>query len=225
MLKSKVSIDTDSHSATIPFSDAIISRSSDGVVNLPLTITYDGAGTEKWYAGAQLIKSFYSIPVADTTENESLKFGSSDSSADLFQGELDMAGLWSKEFTAEEVSELVSEYDPQTHSRYATHAVGIWPLGEDLITGNTDGSAVYDITENLLHGTPSGLSSADFVAVDLTAYNALSQATYSSITVTVLNATTGAAINGATVELVGIPLTLTPLRQTLQVTTVFLILL
>jgi hypothetical protein len=197
-----------SHSATIDFSEALIQSTSDGTINLPLTITRSALGVEKWYFSTQLVKTFYNLPTSDTAQNQAIQFGSADGSPAEFRGELDMISLWNKELSLAEVTELISEYSPLTHSAYESSASNIWPLGEDIISSNSSGSVVYEI-KNGLNASATNMSSDNFKLVDLSEFNALNVAEYPIITNTVLNATDVSALANATVKLISADATYT----------------
>ena len=111
-----------------------------------------------------------------------------------------------------EVVELVTEYDPREHSVYTTHAVSVWPLGEDLaVDGNDTGATVYDIRSGF-HAQSVSMDENSFIEVDLTELEALVIDTYGPITNTVTNASDGLAVQGADVSIMA-PLQATRQRQ------------
>ena len=82
--------------------------------------------------------------MSSSSEAEPIIIGAAAGQSAAFK--LTLVSLWEKELTMKEVVELVTEYDPREHSVYTTHAVSVWPLGEDLAVDDNDtGATVYDI--------------------------------------------------------------------------------
>ena len=189
------------HTHTISFDDAIIARTDDGTVNLPVTITRSANGVEKWYLSNQLVKTFYGLSTDASSENQPIKIGCSDNATNQFTGTLDMVSIWNKELSLSEVTELITEYNPEDHSIYEEHAISVWPLGEDIAEGNTNGETVYDI-KNGLHGNTENMQASNFAPVDLEAYNALPVDNYTEVTLTIVDATDAVPINNATIYLI-----------------------
>ena len=192
-----------SHLSTVFFSSIPLNRAADGTVNLAFTITRSSLGVEKWYVGPKLIKTFNTNRVSSSSEAEPIIIGAAAGQSAAFKGKLDLVSLWEKELTMKEVVELVTEYDPREHSVYTTHAVSVWPLGEDLaVDGNDTGATVYDIRSGF-HAQSVSMDENSFIEVDLTELEALVIDTYGPITNTLTNASDGLAVQGADVSIIG----------------------
>ena len=190
------------HTHTVSFDDAILARTDDGTINLPVTITRSANGVEKWYLSNQLVKTFYGLSTESSSEDQPIKIGCSDAATNEFRGTLDMVSIWNKELSLSEVTELITEYNPEDHSNYEDHAISVWPLGEDIGEGNTAGETVFDI-KNGLHGNTENMEASNFAPVDLEAYDALPIDNYTEVTLTIVDATDAIPINNAVIYLIG----------------------
>ena len=201
-----------SYFTTVFLSDLTIKRASDGTMNLPITITRSAQGTEKWYIGSQLARTFMGESTSHSAEVAPLLIGAAQNPAYEFGGQIDMLSFWNKELSFAEVVELMTEYDPRDHSAYDLNAVALWTLGEEIDSLNTDGATLYEEKAGL-NATATGLSAANFVEVDTSSLQEVVIADTPLYNNLVHNASTNNPIDGATISLIGLDATYTTLSD------------